>query len=431
MNDSPDATMHPPDAEPDAAAVAFVLHLGRALHRYGESSHRLEEILGAMADRLHLAGAQFFSQPTSIMASFGPLGAQRTYMLRVEPGDVDLSKLAAAERVALDVAQGRVTAAAGTAALDEIAAAAPPYGPALTTLAFAGLSGAACQLLGGGAREVAAAALLGIVVRLFSLLAARAPRLGRVFEPLAALLVSAVAVALAHLAGPLSVLVATLAGLIVLLPGLTVTTALSELASRHLASGTAKLSGAFITFLGLGFGVALGNAVGSAALGGVPAAQPVPLPPWASLAAIGLAPLCAIVALRAAPRDAPWILAAAVLGVEGGRMGADALGVELGAFAGAFVVGLASNAYARWRHAPPAVVLVPGILLLVPGSVGFRSLTSLMERQALAGIEGAFSMILTAVALASGLLMAGVVAPEPPLRAEPSSPGRRARPLSR
>ena len=42
------------------------------------------------------------------------------------------------------------------------------------------------------------------------------------------------------------------------------------------------------------------------------------------------------------------------------------------------------------------MVLVPGILLLVPGSVGFRSLTSLIERQAVAGIETAFSMILTA-----------------------------------
>jgi uncharacterized membrane protein YjjB (DUF3815 family) len=56
---------------------------------------------------------------------------------------------------------------------------------------------------------------------------------------------------------------------------------------------------------------------------------------------------------------------------------------------------------------------VPGILLLVPGSVGFRSLTSLLERQAVAGIETAFSMILTAMALVAGLLIAGVIAPEP------------------
>ena len=59
---------------------------------------------------------------------------------------------------------------------------------------------------------------------------------------------------------------------------------------------------------------------------------------------------------------------------------------------------------------------VPGILLLVPGSVGFRSLTSLLERQAVTGIETAFSMILTAMALVAGLLMAGVIAPETRMR---------------
>jgi uncharacterized membrane protein YjjB (DUF3815 family) len=50
--------------------------------------------------------------------------------------------------------------------------------------------------------------------------------------------------------------------------------------------------------------------------------------------------------------------------------------------------------------------------VLVPGSVGFRGLTSLIERQAVAGIETIFSMILTAVALVAGLLVAAVVVPE-------------------
>jgi uncharacterized membrane protein YjjB (DUF3815 family) len=58
------------------------------------------------------------------------------------------------------------------------------------------------------------------------------------------------------------------------------------------------------------------------------------------------------------------------------------------------------------------VVSVPGILLLVPGSVGFRGLTSLLEREAVTGIETIFSMILTAMALVAGLLIAAAIAPE-------------------
>jgi uncharacterized membrane protein YjjP (DUF1212 family) len=396
--------------------VAFVLHLGRALHSYGHSAQRLEDILGATADSLGLEGHQFFSTPTSIMASFGPLGLQRTHMLRIQPGEVNLGKLAELESVARHVVQRRMTVADGTAAVTRIAAAGSPYGRLLTTLAFGLGSAAAGFFLGGGGREILAAGILGVVVGLCALFVASRPRLGGVFEPVAAFIVSAAAVGLAHLVGPISVLVATLGGLIVLIPGLTLTTAMTELATRHLASGTARLSAAFITFLSIAFGVALGNRLGAAAFGPAVTVVPSSLPSWAAVIALIIAPLSFLVIFRAELRDAPWIIVAGALGVLGGRLGAATLGVELGTFAGAFAVALASSAYERWRNRPAAVVLVPGILLLVPGSVGFRSLTSLIERQAVVGIETAFSMILTAVALVAGLLVAGVIVPERAMR---------------
>lgn len=408
------AQRHPDD--PDPAAVGFVLELVRALHEGGASAQRMEDILEHTARRLGLHDAQFFSTPTSIMASFGSLNRQRTHMLRVRPGEVNLGKLSAVEQVSLDVALGRLTPREGTAALARLAAAPPTYGAALTTLAFGVGSGAACQFLGGGGREVVAATLLGLGLGLLTLVVERRPRLGGVFEPLASFLVSMAAVGLAHVIGPLAVTVATIGGLIVLMPGLTFTTALNELAQRHLASGTARLSGAFITFLSIAFGVALGNRVGTVAFGAPPGVEPTLLPLWAHVVALVIAPLCFMIILRAELREAPFIVAAGALGVIGGRIGAATLGVELGAFAGAFAVAVASSGYERWRHRPAAVVLVPGLLLLVPGTVGFRSLTSLMERHAVAGVETAFSAVLTAVALVAGLLIAGVVAPEPRLR---------------
>ena len=412
MTDPADDRLERRRDEPDPAAVAFVLQLGRALHCAGYSAQRLEDRLGAIADRLGLVNAQFFSTPTSIMASFGPVGRQRTHMLRVEPGDVDLGMLATLEQVALDVAQGRTPLADGVVAITRIGAAPPRYRPGLTTLSYGVVSGAATQFLGGGLREVTVAALLGFGLGLLALVTARRPRLGRVFEPVAAFLVSAGAIALAQVVQPVSVLVATLGGLIILLPGLTLTVAMSELATRNLASGTARLSGAFITFLSIAFGVALGNRVGGAVFGAVQAVPISPLPGWAAALAVVAAGLGFVVALRAAPRDAPWIVAIGGLGVLGGRLGSATLGVELGTFTGALAVGLASSAYERYMRRPGAVVQVPGILLLVPGSVGFRGLTSLLERQAVVGIETIFSMILTAVALVAGLLVAGVLAPE-------------------
>jgi uncharacterized membrane protein YjjP (DUF1212 family) len=407
--------------EPDPAAVAFVLELGRALHRAGHPAQRLEDSLGAISRRLGLVNHQFFSTPTSIMASFGPLGRQRTHMLRVEPGEVNLGTLAALEQVSLEVAGGRMSPADGIGAITRITSAPAPYGPALTTLAYGVVSGAATQFFGGGGREVAVAAVLGLGVGLLALVARGRPRLARVFEPVAAVLVSAGALGLAQVTGALSVLVATLGGLIVLLPGLTLTVAMSELATRNLASGTARISGAFMTFLAIAFGVALGNRIGGAAFGAVPAAVTAPLPEWTAYLAVVAAGLGFVVVLQAEPRDALWIVLIGALGVIGGRAGAATLGVELGTFAGALAVGLASSAYARFAQRPAAVVSVPGILLLVPGSVGFRGLTSLLEREAVAGIETIFSMILTAVALVAGLLVAAAVAPE--ARMSASTPG--------
>jgi uncharacterized membrane protein YjjB (DUF3815 family) len=219
------------------------------------------------------------------------------------------------------------------------------------------------------------------------------------------------------------VFIATLAGLIVLLPGLLLTTAITELATRHLASGTLRMSSAFMTLLGIVFGVALGTRLGTMIFGAPLNAVPASLPAWAPIVAIVLAAASSVVILRADPSDALWIVAAGLLGVLAGRFGAARLGQELGMFVAAFGVAMASVAYERLRSRPAPVVLVPGILLLVPGSIGYLSMSSLMERNTVAGIDTAFTMVLTAVSLVAGLLIASIVAPAPRLSTTPRQLG--------
>ena len=388
-----------------------MLSLGRALHTHGYAADRLEEVLAQASRRLGLI-AQFFSTPTSIFASFGPQDDQRTFLMRVEPGEVNLGKLAHLDAVTTAVLHGEMSAAQGARRVTEIVAAPPPYGRLLTTIAYGVASAAAARFLGGGLMEIAVAGGIGLAIGLLALVTGPRPEVGRVFEPLAALLASMLATAAGvAFPGRLSVFVATLAGLIVLVPGLTLTIAMTELASRHLSSGTSRLAAAFMIFLGMAFGVALGSRIGGVVFGVPATVSPVPLPAWTNLIAIVVASLAFVVLLRALPEDAGWILAAGALAVWGGHLGSEALGVELGVFVGALVVGVASNFYARYRDRPATITLVPGILLLVPGSVGFRSLASLLQRQVVVGVETAFTMIITAVALAAGLLIANIVSP--------------------
>ncbi len=395
---------------PRADAVAFVLRLARALHTHGYAADQLEEVLGLAALRLGLVG-EFSSSPTSILAAFGERERQRTYMLRVEPGDVDLGRLGRLDAVTVAVLRGKLTPAEGSDRIEAIVADAPQFGPVLRTLAFGVTSGAAGRFLGGGYREIVAATIIGIMIGLLALLPKRGSAWVRVFEPIAAFVASFAATAIGALAGPLSVFLATLAGIIVLVPGLTLTIALTEISSRHLVSGTARLSAAFMVFLGIAFGVALGSTLGAQAFGLATTSQPLQAPGWTLFLALIVAPLGFIVLLRADAADAPWIIAAGILGFIGNRVGAAALGSELGTFVGALTVGIASNVYARLRDRPATIALVPGILLLVPGSIGVRSVASLLDREVVLGVESAFRMILVAVALVAGLLIANVLSP--------------------
>ncbi|MFN7132052.1 MAG: threonine/serine exporter family protein, partial [Myxococcales bacterium] len=110
-------------------------------------------------------------------------------------------------------------------------------------------------------------------------------------------------------------------------------------------------------------------------------------------------------------RDLPWIVVVSALGFSGARAGAYLLGPELGVFLGALAATLASNLYARVFDRPAVVPLFPGIMLLVPGSIGFRSLSSLMANDVVSGVQTAFTMILVAVALVAGLLLANQLLP--------------------
>jgi uncharacterized membrane protein YjjB (DUF3815 family) len=52
------------------------------------------------------------------------------------------------------------------------------------------------------------------------------------------------------------------------------------------------------------------------------------------------------------------------------------------------------------------VVLIPAALLLVPGSMGFRGMTSLLARDTVSGLESMFAMFVVAAAIVGGLLVA-------------------------
>jgi uncharacterized membrane protein YjjB (DUF3815 family) len=68
-----------------------------------------------------------------------------------------------------------------------------------------------------------------------------------------------------------------------------------------------------------------------------------------------------------------------------------------------------ANVYGRVARRPGTLVRLPSIMLLVPGSVGFRGLSSLMERDYTLGMETAVAVLSALVALMAGLLFGSVL----------------------
>ena len=392
----------------EAPDATLLIRFGRALHEAGTAAPQLESALARLARRLAVQ-AQFFSTPTSLFIAFGDGIDQRTHLERVSPGEIDLGRLADLENLLERLTSGELSSAAANAELDALERRPLRYPRGLTGLCWGLASATSAVFLGGTLREVAVAGLVGLLTGILAWLAERRPSAERLFEPFAAAFAAFSAAAVAHAFPPLSAYIATVAGLIVLLPGYTLTTALSELATRHLSSGTSRFAGALVTFLMIGLGVAVGGRIAEAIWGGVPGVIPLGPPTWLQLAALLVAPLALAVLLRAPRSEMPWIVLVGAIGYFGGRFGVEAFEPAVGMFFGALSVGLAAAAYARLRKRPASVALVPGILMLVPGSIGYKSLTALLAAEVVPGIETAFRMLLVASSLVAGLLVASAL----------------------
>ncbi len=394
--------------EPQSANVAFAVKMGRALHGYGTPAHRLEAALAKISTRLGV-DAQFFATPTGLFAWFDEGGVRQTVLVRVESVDVDLEKMVLLDELADSVVDGRVKAADAIGQIDRIVAAPPRYGRALTALCYGLASATSARFIGGGWREIAAATLIGIVLGFWASIVGRRPRHARVFEPLAGAFATVVAVLASAYIPPVSVFMTTLAGLIVLIPGLTVTIAVSELATRNLVSGATRLVGAGLLFLMLGFGIVIGGQLVRLLPATPLDAQPIPLPTWTELVAFAITPFALAVIFKARPREFALVALGAVLSFGGARAGSLLFGPQLGVSLGAFLLGVGSNLSARWNDRPSAVHTVPGLMLIVPGSVGFGSISSFLSENVVTGVEAAFRMSIIAVALVTGLLLANAV----------------------
>ncbi|MBE9548954.1 MAG: threonine/serine exporter family protein [Proteobacteria bacterium] len=389
---------------------ALIMRLGRALLSLGSPAHRIETTLTMLATRLHL-DSQFFSTPTALIASLGNERQTHTYLVRVESTTIDLGKLSEILGVMDKLSDNDISIRQASIDVAEIYNAPPRYGALLTWLAFTLLSASAALFLGGGWSEVVLAALIGFTVGMLSLAGKYSEAVQRLFVPVAATLGSIIAtVFIARYPGT-DLITPVIAGLIILIPGMDLTVSTRELASGHLVSGSARIAGALMVLMTILFGLAVGNYIGVQFSGPAISGQAVAVATWIPNAALLVVAFAFTILFRARPQDGFWILMSSFVSVTALNLSQQLTGPVASAALAAAIIGTTANIFSRLTRKPSAIIYVPGLLLLVPGAMGFRSLNQILEHNVVAGLEGFFNVFLTAIALATGMVISSVLVP--------------------
>jgi uncharacterized membrane protein YjjP (DUF1212 family) len=388
------------------AVTEFLLRFGQAGHAAGYSTAELEERLELLAEALGIPEIEVSATPTILELSVGPLSRQQTYTLRVVPAPVDLGAIARLDDLMRDVLGRSPDADEALAALEALQRTPHERSLLVTTAAYGAAGFALAPMVGGGWREAVAAAIVGALLGLLAVPARRRGTVEPALAPVVAMTASFSAAVLASIGLGAAPDVTALAALVTFLPGMTLTVGVRELAGEHLQSGVANVANALVQLLGLVFGVEIGRSVAEAWLG--PSAETAPHAPVTAAQALAavLAGVAFTGTLRARLRDAPVIVCATVLAVAANAVGKSVLGAQAGVFGAALAVGLAGAVVGSRLRRSPLVFIVPGVLMLVPGSIGFNSALQLLAHQTISGMTAGFDTFVTAVSIAYGLMIA-------------------------
>lgn len=396
--------------------VSFVAELARRLHECGTSAQRLESALDDVARRLGLA-CNILATPTSVIISFAVLAEGRnalprsTHVIRVEPGDLNLRRLVEVDAIAERVSNGELHIESGLEALRAVRVGLSPKAEILRILCFGISSAAVATLFKGVLSDVVLAGSLGVLIGLMASLVSRRPAFGPSFEAAAAFIAMCVSSLVASKLTAVNVNTTVLAAMIVLLPGLALTTAVVELSTQHLVAGSVRFMGAMAVLLKLTFGAVAGMQLANALeLKQLPMLASA-LPAWAEWAALVAGSYAFAVLFQAARRDYPVAMISSWLGFLCARFGGMVSGPEFGVFLSGLLIGSVANLYARMSNRPGAIVRVPGIIMLVPGSVGFHTLFYVFGRDLYLGLDKASTLVVILISLVAGLLFGNLLVP--------------------
>lgn len=392
----------------------FIVKLGKMLHKYGTPAFRLEAYLLEVAQYLGVH-ASFIATPTSLTVIIWSDKHEDEYntAARLMPGDLDLHALSLTDELASSLLKGELTLTQADQRLDQIDALPSPYNKGITGMAFGLSTGAFAMMMGASWSEILWSAGLGLLAYIWSLWSLRSKRVKLMLEPATAFIAGILASAIGCYLDPgINIPLIVLSSVIVFVPGLALTIGLAELSNRNMVSGTARTMDAVMQLFKLYFGAFLGITAGFTLFGENVYEPARSLPYWATWLAVFLLTLSLVAMFRTRPKHIPWAIAAAFMAYGATTWGAMYMDNGLGAFVGAFALGVFANAFTRVANQPSAIVAMHGLIVLVPGSKSYIGLNSFISGQDFVKADNiGQEVFFIFMSLVAGLIFANVVMP--------------------
>jgi uncharacterized membrane protein YjjP (DUF1212 family) len=423
--------------------IPFLTLLAKTFHSYGAPVNRTEWNMREVSETLGVT-ANYSVMPTLITITFGlPEGmdaVSRTF--RCDQNIAECGRLILVEKLIDKIRLQKYDLYQARDELNLILAKKPYYSRPMKLLAMGVSSGSSAVLFfNGGWIELGVAFVLGFMVGLLDWASEFSLAFGRVVDIIAALIVAAVAVPVsAYVPGScFSGLV--LSSLVWLLPGLTLTLSVRELATRNMVAGTVRMFSAFMTSLKLGFGIAFGSYIPFwIKKSAITTACSAPLSKWWYFPFFFTTVIPFNMLLDTHVKQWPGQLATSAVGylISWVFSTYAKLPSELVSVLAAFGVGLAGNGYAVFSKQSGVAYIVSGILLvrnkpcqsiidvqllfsetlltyyctlhqLVPGSVGVKGATSFFDQDAWSGLQFSFTMVIIGFSITVGTLVADLL----------------------
>ena len=388
-----------------ADTLALMIDAGEAMIDSGYPVNLVMTSLEDIATVNGKAGTEVLVFPTALMVSMADGRRADTKVVSSGHSPLLLFQIEALGDAVNDARSGVVPPTTSRERILAVRRLSLPFGVVQRILGYVVLSIGLSAVLGASWVGVALAAVLGALVGVLLLLGRR---IGAPYQAIvtvgAAFLVAIVVFLFVRADLDPGVFPSLVAPLVILLPGALLTTAVIELSTGQIMSGSSRLAAGAMQLVLLAFGI-----VAAGALVGVPsiqldaAAQPLgPAAPWIGVALFGVG---LVVYQCARPGALGWILLVLYVAYGAQVIGDILFGGVLSAFIGAVVMTPVALVVARQTSGPPAIVsFLPAFWLLVPGALGLVGVTNILEGDA-SGIGTLVATAATMVAIALGVLL--------------------------